>query len=95
MKKIVGLAGVLAFLLLAGSCEQAGGAAAKEEEDEGPQTTPKALTGFSIAVVPDTIIYALNQPFDSAGLVIEGLYDDGTLEELEPTEYTLDRKSVV
>lgn len=50
---------------------------------------PRVLMGFSIARLPDLLIYALNQPFDSAGLIIAGLYSDGTLEELGQAEYTL------
>jgi hypothetical protein len=49
----------------------------------------RSLTGFSIAALPDTLVYALRQPFDSTGLVIEGIYSDGTAGALEPAEYTL------
>jgi hypothetical protein len=54
-----------------------------------PEPEPRVLTGFSIAGLPDIIIYARNQPFESAGLIVEGLYSDGTAEELEQTEYTV------
>jgi hypothetical protein len=57
-----------------------------EEEEED---IPRELTDFSFATLPDTLIYALGQSFNSAGLAIEGIYDDGTTEILPSSSYTL------
>ncbi|MDR2377116.1 MAG: bacterial Ig-like domain-containing protein [Treponema sp.] len=91
MKKtgmILGLVAILALL----ACEQPAGPA-PQNTAPNPDLVPAArvLTGFSIAVLPDTIIYARNQPFDSTGLRIEGLYSDGTMEALGPADYSLGR----
>lgn len=83
-------------------CEQPAGLSPvkepeREEERQGeapppPQTSPEAkLTGIIISSPPETLFYAIGQNFDTAGLIVEGVYGDDTSRELEAHEYTLGR----
>jgi hypothetical protein len=46
--------------------------------------------GITLSQWPDLIVYARGQPFDPAGLVVEGAFSDGSARELAPAEYALD-----
>jgi hypothetical protein len=62
----------------------------KEEEQQDQDQNPSArMTGILISSPPETLYYAINQPFDETGLIVEGLYDNGTSRILEAGEYTL------
>jgi hypothetical protein len=47
------------------------------------------LREIAVLSPPDIIVYARDQDFDPAGLVVEGLFSDETTRELSPDEYTL------
>jgi hypothetical protein len=62
----------------------------KEEEQQDQDQNPSArMTGILISSPPETLYYAINQPFDETGLIVEGLYDNDTSRILEAGEYTL------
>jgi hypothetical protein len=89
---------LLATALALGACPQAAGPITQNQAppasgpapDPGPAAEPRVLTGFSVVVLPDILIYALDQPFSGTGLAVEGLYSDGTAGELGPSAYTVE-----
>jgi hypothetical protein len=75
--KYVWAAGLIIILGLAMSgCSQPG----------GPSKTDPALESLVITRGPDKTEYGRGEPFDPAGLVVKGVYKDGTSETL--TDYT-------
>jgi hypothetical protein len=58
-------------------------------EYEVPEPEIPSLMGISIASPPETLYYARGATFDRSGLVVEGIYSDGTSRTLEETEYVL------
>jgi hypothetical protein len=77
---------VLGCLML-GGCSQPTDSPGNDPEP-GP---PPSLAGISLSQWPDIIVYAKGQPFDSAGLKVEGTFNDESARELSPEEYTLDQ----
>jgi hypothetical protein len=57
-------------------------------EEEPPEAAVK--TGITVISPPDMVIYAKNQPFDPAGLVVGWVYSDGTTEPVPEGGYTIE-----
>jgi hypothetical protein len=58
-----------------------------------PEETPPEVavkTGISVISPPDITLYALNQPFDPAGLELAWVYSDGTQEPIAAGGYQID-----
>ncbi|MDR2494645.1 MAG: bacterial Ig-like domain-containing protein [Spirochaetaceae bacterium] len=88
---VIGLiAGV--FVLLA-ACDQTGESSSGRETDGWEnweeEEDPRVLVDITVEP-PDTLIYALGQPFDPTGMVVEGFYDDGSSRALGESEYTIE-----
>ncbi|MDR3147351.1 MAG: hypothetical protein LBU00_03115 [Treponema sp.] len=84
-----------AVVLFLAGCSQPGGVLPEKEpeQEQSPGTEkPRILTGLEIAALPDITVYAAgaNFAFDPTGLVVHGLYSDGTLEVLPPSAYVID-----
>jgi hypothetical protein len=86
-KRTYGKAPILILLccitaLFYGACEQPSGHHSQGED-------PAVLREIAVLSPPDTIVYARDQDFDPAGLVVEARFSDETRRELSPDEYTL------
>lgn len=75
---------IILAAILTGGCDQAIGSGTEKEPVTGSD-----LTGIVLSQWPDIIVYAKGQPFDPAGLVVEGTLADETTRELSLDEYVL------
>ncbi len=56
---------------------------------------PVALEKIEIGVTPYTVKYAVGSTFDASGMVVNAVYNDGSVKELEFGEYTVDKTSAL
>jgi hypothetical protein len=82
MKRGVFIFPIVLFLVC--SCEQPAGSPSAEPE------APAYLAGIAALAWPDITVYAKGQPFDPAGLLVEGTWSGGEKRVLFPEEYSLD-----
>jgi hypothetical protein len=61
---------------------------------EFEQTLSRTLTNLEIGSPPDTLIYLPGEEFNPAGLVVYGVYSDGSREELVSTEFRIDTSKI-
>ncbi|MDR2741094.1 MAG: hypothetical protein LBB98_02950 [Treponema sp.] len=62
----------------------------EETEENGEDPPVVTLTGITILSTPEITIYARNQAFDPAGLVVAWVYNDRSTKVMSDSEYTLD-----
>jgi hypothetical protein len=54
----------------------------------------RILAGLEIGSPPDNLIYMQGEEFDPAGLLVYGVYGDGSRKELNPSEYRIDTSKI-
>jgi hypothetical protein len=68
-----------------------GNAAVSAAFEQDPSQT---LASLEIGSPPDTLIYMPGEEFNPAGLLVYGVYRDGSREELDPAAYSVDTSKI-